>query len=100
MSKYGYRSSPAARKTRAASVIRVAPQVTGSNALTDDRIAARIRDRIALLPGAVDTFVRRHVDYPTIQVNEDRVKADESELTQGNVADSFADLALLERPDL
>ena len=64
-------------------------QVTGNNAAANYTIATRLRDQIAQLPGAVDTFVRQQVDYPTVKVNVDRIKADESGLTQRDVADSL-----------
>ncbi len=41
------------------------------------------------MPGAVDTFIRQQVDYPTVKVNVDRIKADGSGLTQSNVANSL-----------
>jgi multidrug efflux pump subunit AcrB len=64
-------------------------QVTGNDAAANYTIATKIRDQIAQLPGAVDTFLRQQVDYPTVKVNVDRVKADESGLTQRDVADSL-----------
>src|SRR6202163_1766220 len=64
-------------------------QVTGADAAENYRIAAQLRDEIARLPGAVDTFVRQQVDYPTVKVNVDRIKADGSGLTQREVADSL-----------
>jgi len=64
-------------------------QVTGNDAAADYRIASDLRDRIARLPGAVDTFIRQQVDYPTVKVDVDRIKADESGLTQKDVADSL-----------
>jgi multidrug efflux pump subunit AcrB len=64
-------------------------QVTGNDAAANYNIATRLRDQIAALPGAVDTFVRQQVDYPTVKVNVDRIKADESGLTQRDVADSL-----------
>jgi multidrug efflux pump subunit AcrB len=64
-------------------------QVTGNDSAVNFRIAAQLRDEIARLPGAVDTFVRQQVDYPTINVNVDRLKADESGLTQRDVASSL-----------
>ena len=64
-------------------------QVTGNDATANYRIATQLRDEIAQLPGAVDTFVRQQVDYPTVKVNVDRVKADESGLTQKDVASSL-----------
>ena len=64
-------------------------QVTGTDASANYRVATNVRDEIARLPGAVDTFVRQQVDYPTVKVNVDRIKADESGLTQRDVADSL-----------
>jgi multidrug efflux pump subunit AcrB len=64
-------------------------QVTGNDSTGNYRIAAQLRNEIARLPGAVDTFVRQQVDYPTVKVNVDRIKADESGLTQRDVADSL-----------
>ena len=64
-------------------------QVTGNDAVANHRIATRLRDEIARLPGAVDTFVRQQVDYPTVKVNVDRIKADGSGLTQRDVASSL-----------
>ncbi len=64
-------------------------QVTGTNSIDNFRIASQLRSQIALLPGAVDTFVRQQVDYPTVKVNVDRLKANESGLTQKDVADSL-----------
>ena len=61
-------------------------QVTGNDAVANHRIATQLRDEIARLPGAVDTFVRQQVDYPTVKVNVDRIKADGSGLTQRDVA--------------
>ena len=63
--------------------------MTGNDAEANYRIAAQLRDQIAQLPGAVDTFIRQQVDYPTVKVNVDRIKADESGLTQRDVADSL-----------
>ncbi len=64
-------------------------QVTGNDAEANYRIAAQLRDQIAQLPGAVDTFIRQQVDYPTMKVDVDRIKADQSGLTQKDVADSL-----------
>ncbi|MCU1261842.1 MAG: acriflavin resistance protein [Bryobacterales bacterium] len=64
-------------------------QVTGTNGPANSRVAAQLQTEIARLPGAVDTFVRQKIDYPTVRVNVDRVKADESGLTQRDVASSL-----------
>ncbi|MCU1232680.1 MAG: acriflavin resistance protein, partial [Candidatus Solibacter sp.] len=64
-------------------------QVTGADEIANYRIATQMRAEIARLPGAVDTFVRQQVDYPTVKVNVDRIKADGSGLTQRDVASSL-----------
>src|SRR5260370_24554349 len=64
-------------------------QITGNDAIANYRVATQLRDEIARLPGAVDTFVRQQVDYPTVKVNVDRIKADGSGLTQRDVASSL-----------
>lgn len=64
-------------------------QVTGSDAAKNYEIAKRLRRDIAALPGAVDVFVRQDLDYPTVRVNVDRVRADEAGLTQRDVASSL-----------
>jgi multidrug efflux pump subunit AcrB len=64
-------------------------QVTGNDAAANYKFAAQVRNQIAQLPGAVDTYIRQQVDYPTVMVNVDRIKANESGLTQENVAQSL-----------
>ena len=64
-------------------------QVTGNDAERNYEIATELRRQIALLPGAVDVFVRQQVDYPTVMVNVDRLRADEVGLTQKDVASSL-----------
>jgi multidrug efflux pump subunit AcrB len=64
-------------------------QVTGHDEAANYKFAAQVRDQIARLPGAVDTYIRQQVDYPTVKVNVDRIKANESGLTQQNVAQSL-----------
>ncbi len=64
-------------------------QVTGNNATANYQISTLLKTRISQLPGAVDTFIRQQVDYPTMKVDVDRIKANESGLTQKDVADSL-----------
>jgi multidrug efflux pump subunit AcrB len=64
-------------------------QVTGIDAAANYRFATELRDQISQLPGAVDTFIRQQIDYPTVKVNVDRIKANESGLTQRDVASSL-----------
>ena len=64
-------------------------QVTGNNGQQNYDIAARLKNQVAALPGAVDVFIRQQIDYPTVNVNVDRVRADEAGLTQRDVASSL-----------
>jgi multidrug efflux pump subunit AcrB len=64
-------------------------QVRGKSAADTYRIAAELRDKIRDVPGAVDVFIQQEVDTPEIDVNVDRLKAQELGLTQREVADNL-----------
>jgi multidrug efflux pump subunit AcrB len=64
-------------------------QVAGNNLDQNAQIAQTLQREIAGLPGAVDVFVRQRLDYPTVDVNVDRILADEAGLTQRDVASSL-----------
>ncbi len=64
-------------------------QVTGNNLDVDSETAQKLHDEIAKLPGTVDVFVRQREDYPTVDVNVDRILADEAGMTQKDVASSL-----------
>ncbi len=64
-------------------------QVTGNNLAENSQIAQELQNQIAGLPGAVDVFVRQRLDYPTVDVNVDRILADEAGVTQKDVASSL-----------
>jgi multidrug efflux pump subunit AcrB len=64
-------------------------QVSGNNLAQDFQVAQKLQTEVAGLPGAVDVFVRQRVDYPTVDVNVDRILADEAGLTQRDVASSL-----------
>ena len=64
-------------------------QVSGNNLDQNSQIAQKLRSQIAGLPGAVDVFVRQRLDYPTVDVNVDRILADEAGMTQKDVASSL-----------
>jgi multidrug efflux pump subunit AcrB len=64
-------------------------QVSGNDAAASYKVAANLQREISQLPGAVDVFVRQQVDYPTVMVNVDRWQADQSGLTQKDVANSL-----------
>src|ERR1700733_3038582 len=64
-------------------------QVTGNNLAENSQVAQKLQSEIAGLPGAVDVFVRQRLDYPTVDVNVDRILANEAGLTQRDVASSL-----------
>jgi multidrug efflux pump subunit AcrB len=64
-------------------------QVRGKNATDTYRIAAELRDKMKNVRGAVDVFIQQEVDTPEIDVNVDRLKAQELGLTQREVANNL-----------
>jgi multidrug efflux pump subunit AcrB len=64
-------------------------QVTGADLNQNIQIAEKIRSEIGGLPGAVDVFIRQQPDYPTVNVNVDRILAGQAGLTQRDVATSL-----------
>jgi CzcA family heavy metal efflux pump len=64
-------------------------QVVGRNADANYEIARQIERKLVLIPGAVDVHVHQEVNYPEVQVNVDRTKADQAGLTQRDVATSM-----------
>ena len=64
-------------------------QVTGNNLDQNAQVAQKLQREVAGLPGAVDVFIRQRLDYPTVDVNVDRILADEAGLTQRDVASSL-----------
>jgi multidrug efflux pump subunit AcrB len=57
-------------------------QVAGRDVEGNYKIAERLAEKIALIPGAVDVHVHQVVDQPEIRLDVDRVKAAELGLTQ------------------
>src|SRR5579864_3259355 len=64
-------------------------QVSGNNLVENSQVAQKLQKEIGDLPGAVDVFVRQRLDYPTVDVNVDRILADEAGMTQKDVATSL-----------
>jgi multidrug efflux pump subunit AcrB len=64
-------------------------QVTGKDLIENSQVAQKLQNEIAGLPGAVDVFVRQRLDYPTVDVNVNRILADEAGMTQKDVATSL-----------
>ena len=52
--------------------------MTGNNLVENSQVAQKLQSEIAGLPGAVDVFVRQRLDYPTVDINVDRILADEA----------------------
>jgi len=65
-------------------------QISGTlaNATANYTTAQQIAERVARVPGAVDVHVHQVNNAPSLQVDVDRIKAQQLGLTQGNVANS------------
>jgi multidrug efflux pump subunit AcrB len=64
-------------------------QVAGRDIPANYKIAQRLRDRIALIPGAADVHIHQVFNQPQLNVNVDRVKAAQLGLTQRDVTGSM-----------
>ena len=65
-------------------------QVSGppGNRADNLRLARRLRDQLARVPGAVDVHLHQTVGAPALRVNVDRVEASQQGLTERDVASS------------
>jgi multidrug efflux pump subunit AcrB len=63
-------------------------QVEGTDFDQSQALARRLRDGILAVPGAADVHIAQVLDYPTIKVDVDRVRAAELGLSQRDVANS------------
>ncbi len=64
-------------------------QVVGRDAEAGYKIAQKLAEKIACIPGAVDVHVHQVVDQPQIGLNVDRVKASQLGLTQRDVTSNM-----------
>ena len=64
-------------------------QVVGRNPNANYQIAQRLMRKVSAIPGAVDVHIHQQVSYPTVQVNVDRLKAEQIGLQQRDVANSM-----------
>jgi multidrug efflux pump subunit AcrB len=64
-------------------------QIMGRNAAANYQIAQELRNRMAVIPGAVDVHVRQQIHAPTLKVLVDRTMAGQAGLTQRDVANSM-----------
>jgi len=64
-------------------------QVTGRDANGNYRIAQDLMKKVAAIPGAADVHIHQVLDYPEVEVNVDRSKADQVGLTERDVTNSL-----------
>ena len=64
-------------------------QVRGKDASATHQIATELQQAIKNVPGAADVFVQQQVNSPEIEVNVDRLKAQELALTEKDVVDNM-----------
>jgi multidrug efflux pump subunit AcrB len=61
-------------------------QISGRDVVHNYEIAKQIRDRVANIPGTVDVVIFEEPNYPAVNVNVDRVRANQMGLTESSVA--------------
>ncbi|UOQ67054.1 efflux RND transporter permease subunit [Hymenobacter volaticus] len=63
-------------------------QVTGKNIEANYKIAAKIKQQMAKVPGVVDAFVYQAFDLPQMRLDVDRVRAQQAGLSQRDIANN------------
>jgi multidrug efflux pump subunit AcrB len=63
-------------------------QIEGNDVVTSQQIAEKIMAQMRQIPGLADLRVQQPLDYPTLEVAVDRVKAGQAGYTEQNVAAS------------
>ena len=64
-------------------------QVSGPNAEADNQYATALLQKVRAIPGAVDVRIQQALDYPQLDVDVDRSKAQLLGLTQSDVASNL-----------
>ncbi len=64
-------------------------QVAGRDAVNNYKVAQRVRERIARIPGAADVHIHQVFQQPQLNLNVDRVKAGQMGLTARDVTSSM-----------
>jgi multidrug efflux pump subunit AcrB len=64
-------------------------QISGPDAEADNRYATALLQKVRAIPGAVDVRIQQALDYPQLNVDVDRSKAQLLGLTQGEVASNL-----------
>jgi hydrophobic/amphiphilic exporter-1 (mainly G- bacteria), HAE1 family len=63
-------------------------QVSGSDLVSDDRIAQEVAQKLKAAPGISDVYIPQDMDYPALQINVNRVRASELGLNPKEVVDN------------
>jgi multidrug efflux pump subunit AcrB len=63
-------------------------QVSGSNLETDYAVSTELAREIRKIPGVSDVYIPQDLDYPSLQLNVDRLRASELGLNQREVVDN------------
>jgi len=63
-------------------------QVTGRNVPANQKIAAELKQKISRVDGVVDAFVYQVFNLPRLQLNVDRVRAQQAGLAQRDIANN------------
>src|ERR1700746_1100832 len=63
-------------------------QVQGKDAASTAQIASMLQEQIKDVPGAVDVFMQQQVNAPKLNINVDRLRAQELALTARDVSDN------------
>jgi len=64
-------------------------QVIGNDITSDYNVASRLQDKMQKIPGLTDIRIAQRLDYPTLRVNVDRVKALQLGVDQSAVASNL-----------
>lgn len=64
-------------------------QIAGRDSANNYKLAQKLKDRIARIPGAADVHIHQVFHQPQLNVNVDRVKAEQLGLTQHDVSSSM-----------
>ncbi|HQT80356.1 MAG TPA: efflux RND transporter permease subunit, partial [Rhodopila sp.] len=66
-------------------------QISGADINANHAVADRILDQVRSVPGIVDAHLQQNFDYPTLDINVDRTKAQQNGLSEVDVATSVLD---------
>jgi CzcA family heavy metal efflux pump len=66
-------------------------QIDGNNILANRPVADRILEQVRTVPGVVDARIQQQFDYPDLEVDVDRTRAQQNGLTEHDVATSVLD---------